>query len=374
MTDSAKRTTRELAGNAGLALVLLVFFLGLFVVRGFRFPVGPDGPVYLWWTRLAAVDGLAAVERPGVPGVTLALAGTLHLPVVAIVAALQCGLGVSVGLSAATLLREMASRDRATSLLGGALTGLFAVHLVSGYLANLALAATFLAGACALALGTRRGAVAASILIGAGGLSHPQFFLVAIAILALTAGLARLRNQPEARSEARRVVGASLGAAALAGVGFLVLLVGPAAPQVDTSRDGFLRRVGLLGTLAHLYRQRFLQHSARYVEWISLPLAIAGFGRVRGFVGRFLASWGIVTAVGVAFGLATALLPPDRFLAFGYVVPLLAAVGAMRLWRAPARPSSSLSTPAPRRSRSSRRRPATPSAPLFPPTGSATCW
>jgi hypothetical protein len=91
--------------------------------------------------------------------------------------------------------------------------------------------------------------------------------------------------------------------------------------------------VGRLATLQHLYRQRFVQHSARYVEWVSLPLAVAGVSKLRGFVGRFLASWAIVTVLGVGLGLATARFPPDRFVTFGYVVPLLAAIGAVRLWR-----------------------------------------
>ncbi|MBI3648109.1 MAG: hypothetical protein HY240_05105 [Actinobacteria bacterium] len=82
-----------------------------------------------------------------------------------------------------------------------------------------------------------------------------------------------------------------------------------------------------------LYRYRFVHRAARYVQWISVPLALWGAPKVRGPVGRLLAAWAVVTAAGVAFGLATGLLPPDRFVTFGYVVPLLAAVGAMRLWR-----------------------------------------
>ncbi|MBI3649268.1 MAG: hypothetical protein HY240_11050, partial [Actinobacteria bacterium] len=235
----------ELLWTGGLALLLLVFFLGLFVARGFRFPVGPDGPVYLWWTRLAQVEGLSAVERPGVPAVVLALSGTLHLPIAAVAAALQCGLGVTLGLSAAMLLRARDANDRATWLLGGTLAGLFAVHLVSGYLANLALAATFLAAAVVLALGTRRGALAAGALLAAGGFAHPQFFLVALAILGLAAAFAargpRARSSEAARTgedseaahggisrEAVRTGQALLAAVGVAGAGFLALrLRGP---------------------------------------------------------------------------------------------------------------------------------------------------
>jgi hypothetical protein len=307
--------------------------MGLFVVRGFRFPVGPDGPVYLWWTRLAGAEGLSTMERPGVPAVTLALGGALHLPIVAVAAGLQCALGVAVGLAGAVLLRTSRPRELAVWILGGALTGLFAVHLVSGYLANLALAAAFLAAASALASAPgRRGVIAAAALLAAGGFAHPQFFLVGIAVLGLTAGLAWRSRDDGQSSEPGRIAAAILGSAAIVGTGFLALLAGPPVLRVDTSRDAFLRRVGMLDTLRSLYRDRFVHRAARYVQWVSVPLALVGLRRVGGFVGRFLAAWGVVTLAGVAFGLLTGLLPPDRFVTFGYVVPLLAAVGAMRLW------------------------------------------
>jgi len=321
---------------AALALLLLAFFLGLFVVRGFGLPVGPDGPVYLWWARLAGHDGLSTVERPGVPAISLTLAGTLHLPLVAAAAALQCAIGTAVGLAAAMLLRAGDREDRATWLLGGALTGVFAVHLVSGYLANLGLAATFVAAAVALALGTPRGTVAAAGLLAAGGAFHPQFYLAGIAILAVT-GLLAWHSPGGARrrsSEPRRIATAAVASAAVVGAGLLVLSAGPDPLRADTSRDAFLRRVGMAETVKHLFRDRFIHRAARYVEWISLPLAVAGLPKLRGFVARFLAAWGLVTIAGVAFGLITALLPPDRFVTFGYVVPMLAAAGAVRLGRA----------------------------------------
>ncbi|MGH2528245.1 MAG: hypothetical protein ACRDH0_02730, partial [Actinomycetota bacterium] len=160
----------DVVALATLTAGLTAWFLGLFVVRGFDFPVGPDIPVYLWWTRLAAHDGLSAVTRPGVPAAALVLAGTLHLPLTAILAGLECALGVMVGLAAAALVKarkvERADVDvledendrmhRATWVLAGILAGTFAVHLATGYLASLAFAALFVAAAVALALVTRR--------------------------------------------------------------------------------------------------------------------------------------------------------------------------------------------------------------------------
>ena len=71
---------RDLTWLGGLSAVLLVVFLWPYVVDGFRFGVGPDVPVYLWWTRVGASEGLSMVgSRPGAPALAAALAGTLFL-------------------------------------------------------------------------------------------------------------------------------------------------------------------------------------------------------------------------------------------------------------------------------------------------------
>ena len=71
---------RDLAWLAGLALVLTVLFLWPYAVDGYRFGVGPDVPVYLWWTRVGASEGLSTIgSRPGAPALAAALAGTLSL-------------------------------------------------------------------------------------------------------------------------------------------------------------------------------------------------------------------------------------------------------------------------------------------------------
>ena len=146
------RATRiDLVALGALAAGLLAWYVGLFVVRGFAYPVGPDGPVYLWWTRLAGHDGLSAVSRPGVPAIALVLQGTLHLPLTAVLSAIECVLGAAVGLGAAALVRQPSggavrspagqSEPWATWVVAGMLAGTFAVHLAAGYLANLAFAA-----------------------------------------------------------------------------------------------------------------------------------------------------------------------------------------------------------------------------------------
>jgi hypothetical protein len=309
-----------------LALVLLGWFLWPFVAHGERFPLGPDAPVYLWWARLAGEEGLSAVgHRPGVPALSLVLQGALGRSVVEVTAALEVALGVSVGLAASALVRSRTSRTG--WLLAGLLAGTFAVHLAAGYLANLLMAAAFLAAAAALATGTRRGAWVAAGLLAAGGLAHPLFFLLGGAILLLAAALAWRDD----RAEAFRMGAAALGGGAVLGIGLLALLAGPAPPDVDTSRDGFLRRAGLSAELRGAYLDRFVHRWARYVQWASVPLAAAGLTGAAGFVGRFLWAWAVALVTGVAVGLATGWFPADRFVTFGFVVPILAALGLVRV-------------------------------------------
>ncbi len=309
-----------------------MFFVWTYVAHGYRFPVGPDAPVYLWWTRLAGLDGLSAVGgRPGVPALALAVGGALHLPPAAVIAGLECALGVGVGMGAVALVRSgPGDASRAAWILAGVLTGTFAVHLATGYLANLVFGVLFLGAAAALARGTARGAAAAAALLGAGGFAHPQFYLLGLVVLCVTALLSWRADE---RREVAHVAGAAAGAGVLLGIGLLAILPGPSMPNVDTSRDAFLRRAGLNDILVSAYRKRFLQHWARYVQWASIPLAIGGLRDATGFVGRFLRAWGIVTIAGVALALSTGVVPPDRFDAFGYLVPILAAFGLVRLWR-----------------------------------------
>ena len=343
-TPGRRGTRTDLVALGALAAGLLAWYVGLFVVRGFAFPVGPDGPVYLWWTRLAGHDGLSAVSRPGVPAAALVLQGTLHLPLSAVLAALECVLGVAVGLGAAALVHHRPTgrkvlaglegenlwMHRAAWLLAGVLAGTFAVHLAAGYLANLAFAGLFLAAATALALATSRATVAAGLLLGAAGLAHPLFLLLGVPILAVAAAQAWRTD----RAEVRRVATASAAGCAVFVAGALALLAGAGPLSVITSRDGMLRAAGLTDVLRSAYVYRLVHRWTRYVEWASIPLAVYGLRETRGFARRFLVAWGAVSLGGIVIGLATGLFPADRFITFGFVVPILAGYGLVRLWRA----------------------------------------
>jgi hypothetical protein len=297
-----------------------------FVAHDLRFPLGPDAPVYLWWARLARVDGLTAIDpRVGAPALTIVLEGTLGRRVVEVVAALEVALAVSVGLASAALVLRRTTRTG--WMLAGALAGTFAVHLAAGYLANLLQVAAFVAAAAALAEGTRRGSWVGAALLGASGLAHAPFFLVGAAILLLTAATGWRRD----RAEAVRVTGAVAAGGALVGLGLLAQVGGLPAPDVDTSRDAILRRAGLTSELRSAFVDRFVHRWARYVQWVSVPLAVLGIGRVRGFVGRFLGAWAAATVLGVGVALATGWFPADRFVTFGFAVPILAALGLVWL-------------------------------------------
>ncbi|GIV00401.1 MAG: hypothetical protein KatS3mg014_2016 [Actinomycetota bacterium] len=164
-----------------------------------------------------------------------------------------------------------------------------------------------------------------------------------LAVLVVAAVLAWGRD----RDEAMRTASVGLLGGALAGVGLLAMLGGPRPPDVDTSKDGFLRRAGLEAELRRAYLDRFVHRAARYVPWASVPLAVGGLGDVGGALARFLLAWGLVTVGGVGVGLATGVGPADRFVTFGFAVPVLAALGLERVHRALAtRPAIAAVVPA----------------------------
>lgn len=326
---------RDLAWLGGIGALLLVVMLWPYAVDGHRFGVGPDVPVYLWWTRVGASEGLSMVgSRPGAPALAAALAGTLSLSAAAVTAGLASALGVAVGAAAAALVRAAGGRLGKSWLFAGLLAGVFSVHLVAGYLANLVLAATFLAAAACLA-SPRRSWWAAALLLAGGGLAHPPFLVHAIVVLL---GAAALAWRAGARDEARDISLSVAAGGLVAGAGVLATLAGPGPIAAETSKDGYLRRAGLDAALVDAYRERFRLRAARYIQWISVPLAIAGTvtadTTVKGeFLRRFIASWLAVIAIGVPVGYVTGWLPPDRLVTFGFAVPIGAALGLAWLHR-----------------------------------------
>jgi hypothetical protein len=262
------------------------------------------------------------------------LAGTLHLSVVAVVAALECALAAGIGLGMAAFLRgsvavNKAGVVRATASLAGLLSGLFAVHLAGGYISNLEMVVPFLGAALLLAHSERRHTIGAAILLAGSGLAHPLFGATGAVILA---GAAAWAWRDGERAESRRIALATGGAAVVTLTGMASMYLGPARLIVDTSKDGFLRRAGLRSTLVSDYRSRFIDRWTRYVQWLSLPLAVPAVRPLGGFRRRFLVSWVAVTLVGMAVGFITGLFPPDRMVTFGVAIPALAGVGVVAAW------------------------------------------
>jgi hypothetical protein len=183
------RTAIDLALLAALGATLLRVFAWPTLRHQYPFPVGPDVPVYLWWTRVVEWGGPAlASERPGAPALVGTIAGVLDRGLVAGLGGLQYALGPAIGLAAAALARGRGrTLPRGGWLAAGVLCGAWATFLGGGYVSNLVFVAAFLAAATALARRTWRGAIAAALLLGGGGITHPGFFAVG-AIVLLGAG------------------------------------------------------------------------------------------------------------------------------------------------------------------------------------------
>ncbi|MEX1047654.1 MAG: hypothetical protein WD757_01560 [Actinomycetota bacterium] len=326
-----ERTLLDYALVAGVAVALLAFYLLRYLMRDFGFPMGPDAPVYLWWARLAAEDGLSAVSRPGVPALTLVLGGTLGISQTLVLAALGGVFGAIAGLAGAVFASAGEGPKRWLFVVGGLLTGTFAAHLAGGYFANLVFAALFLAAAALLA--STDASIAAAALFGAGGLAHPLFFVVGLVILVLTALASRRRGTSILEGDSGKVLVTAVGGGVLVGAGLAALFRGPDPPDVPTSKDGYLRRAGLEAELRAAYLERFAQHWLRFVPFVSLPLAIASLWKRGGFVVRFLRVWGLVAVAGVAGALITGRGPAERFITFAYVLPIGATLGLAWLWR-----------------------------------------
>jgi len=338
------------AGAALLALYLLHPILG-----HRRLPIGPDGPVYTWWTNLAAAQGLGVIpQRPGVPGVALvlgALFGTEPLETLALMGSV---LAACCGLAGAALLETSLGTNMFRAAAAALLVGAFAGYLAAGWLANLALAVLFLGATASLALAGRswRTVAGGAALLAAGGLAHIVFLVLALVILAgvvvfhLPEAIRQVRGGRRPwDTTAARVGGAAVGGAAGAALGFGLM---PSAPiRVTTSQDALLRRIGLGEVLSSWLRQRLLVDGRRavfpvaaagWLAWTGLRRSPAAPPPERGDLRYLLSlcgSWALVTVVGLLALAVTGRGPANRLLPFAFFVPLIGAMGLHRLLSAP---------------------------------------
>jgi hypothetical protein len=233
---------------------------------------------------------------------------------------------VAVGLAGAALARA-ARAPRATWVLAGVLTGAFTSLIAAGYLANLAVAATFVAAVALVATGGRRGAAIGAVAIGAGGLAHPCFAGLGLAVLA-GAPVPSFRRY---RARASTALAATGGGAVLLGAGLLLARIGGPPIEATTSIDAYLRRYDLVEELRRVLRERW--RPWRSAAWAVGGLLGAGIRRPRTFAGWFLVAWTAITAGAVGAGLAIGTLPTHRAVSFAVCLPVLAAFAVAWLAR-----------------------------------------
>jgi hypothetical protein len=339
-------------GFLGLVAVLI---LGLYlihpIVGGHRFPIGPDGPVYVWWSRYANAEGVGVLPgRFGVPAIALLLGtafGTQPLQTVAILGPV---FAAASGLAATALTESLLGHNLLRSLTAAVLTAAWAGHLAAGYLGNLAVAAMFLGAIAAFGLGERswRAVILGGGLVATAALTHRPLLLLCLAILGgaaaiLVPDVVRRRRRGTAVFDTvagRLTAGAAAGAALGTGLGFVA---GPAPDRslVETSQDAFLRNHGLEGLLERQFRLRLAADGRRAAVPMAAAAALGVMGGLRRLWGRssetrFLlaacASWAALSLAGVSLLLVTG-GPANRLVTFALFFPVIAAVGVETLSR-----------------------------------------
>ena len=332
-------------------------FLGLYLLDGYDMPIGFDTPRHLSETELVAEHGLGEVvslapppsrvlaDRIGRPVLTLAISGLLSTSTFAVAAVLPAIAAISVGLSAGALASRILDRRPWTLFVVAVVTGASpaVVRLAApeAYTETLVAAAMFLA-ALTLIAGSRAGpAVAgAALLLAVAGLSHWQFFLVMVAMLAVAAvsflpRSRRERRNGEAilRTPTGRIVAAVGGAAIL----WAVLLFG----VVGTGLDSFQISIGIL-------REKLSADLPIYRFPLTLPLAAIG-GASLWMRGRgedraphtpgeparvslaVVAAWAGLTAASIGLLLLGVTWPAHRLLAFFLGLPILTGIGLLAI-------------------------------------------
>lgn len=347
---------RALGAVLALGSLLLVAYLAHPIRSGFGLPLGPDGPVYSWWTRLAEEAGLDVIRRPGVSAAALALGGILGTKPVETITLLGPLLAMSVGLAAGAQAEALLGHDRVRTAVVTLFAGAFAAYLAPGWLANLLLAVLFMGTVAAFGLAERswRPVALGGALLAAGGLAHWPFALIGALILAgAVLGLIpdarrRLRSgQPLVATPAARL---TLGAAAGTGAGLLAMLPAwaTAGPPADTSQDQFLRRAGAF--FERLLRMRYRERLVADLPRVAAPLAAGAtlgglslstpWWRRQGgrYLGLVAGSWAAVTGLGVVVLFVSGAGPGSRLLSFAFFLPVVAAIGAVSASRRGKRP------------------------------------
>jgi hypothetical protein len=345
------RWVRILAFSVALVFVILALYLIHPILGGHRLPIGPDGPVYVWWTRYADAQGLDVLPgRLGVPTVALLLGALFGTDPIQSVTLLGPMLAAAAGLAAAAVTEMLLGPNPIRSAAAAVLTAAWAGHLAAGYLGTLAVAATFLCAIGALGFGERswRGVILGGALTAAAALSHRPFLIVPLAII----GGALIVLAPEALRRRRRgtaLLDTGVGRVTVAAIGGVAAGIGldlvggpdPSLRLVATSQDAFLRDHGLGDLLRREFRLRLAADARRSAISIVAGSALGVTAIARGawskasesrYLLAVLGSWAALSIVGIAF-LAVTGGPANRLVTFAFFIPLAAAVGFEFLFR-----------------------------------------
>jgi hypothetical protein len=287
---------------------------------------------------------------------TLAALSTLtRHPVAAVAGAIGPVLAATLGLSFAGFAEAALGRLNPVRVaLTATLCGAFVSSMTAGYFSTLAFGALFAAGLAALAHGIRRPGrrpvVAAGVLVGAAGLAHPVFSLLAAPLL--TGGIgALLWNRLRKGDKGAFVQTAAARALAAVAVACLVLLAGLVAVEwlahapIPHSGDAILRLISPHASLARKFRGRFygaLRWATTYgvtgVLSLGLLAAVGLAARRREsppsawFFWAVVGTWSLVTVAGAAALMGGIGAPAQRLVNFCVPLPILTGLALSLLW------------------------------------------
>jgi len=369
------RSNRHLGPLAITLLVgaaVLLFLLAVYRVKHYPMPIGYDTPRYLFQTNLVAHFGLAHVPRvlppptrslatrTGYPVVVLTLSSLFSVSTFKLAAVVPAAAATAIALAAGAFVSWAFHRGAwefgAVGIVVGTSTIVVRLIAPETYTDNLLATAVILAALVPILSAIRDGpgVICAIVLLGLGGVIHPQFFGLFAAVLGLTAMVYlpgswrawRRRDVDLVHTPAARLGLLVGGASAITAAGFLGALrswpVGPRQTRIELAKK--------LREDLPLYRFPLMLPVAAVGAVI---LGAMGFGRSGGsgdggvaqsrgagerFAARFLLAlsiaWGIVTVAGLAaYRLGTG-AAAHRFLSFMLPLPILMAIGILGVGRA----------------------------------------
>ena len=338
---------------------VLAFFLAVYPLKHYPMPIGYDTPRYLFQTHLAGLLGLAHVPstlpppikslstRTGFPVTVLSFAGLFRTSTFAAASVVPAAAATALALAAAAFVTVALRRGAVDLAVLVAVVGTSSVLVrlmaPETYTDNLLAGAVFMAALVPMVSAVRggKGTLGAAVLLGLGGVIHPQFLMVFLAILAAVAALylpaswrawrrdgSSVWTTPSARIGAAVAGGGAVAAATFVG------LIGNAPVEPKQTRFEI--------------RKKFRLDVPLYRYPVSVPAALVGTAAVAGSArgsgpagggerqgARFLlalsVAWGVVTVAGVlalAAGTGTA---AHRLLSFLLPLPLLIGLAFLAL-------------------------------------------